>query len=177
LEDDPSALKEECEEAQRHIDQIIDNVHRLSRDLSPHILEDLGLSEALRWLVSDFAKHHRVEASSDVGDIDSSFSQETQRVIYRIFQEALTNVAKHAQATRVTLDIQEETDSVSFSVTDDGKGFNVKQAMLRDLTEKGMGLSAMEERARMLGGSLEIRSEKGKGTTVGFTIPVDTEES
>lgn len=172
LQKDPGALKKECEKAQRHIDRIIDSVHRLSRDLSPHVLEDLGLSAALRWLISDFSKLHRISASSEIGNIDRYFSREAQRLVYRIFQEALTNIGKHAQATHVSVAIREEADRVSFSVEDDGKGFDAKQAMRRDSTEKGMGLSTMEERAWMLGGSLSIWSQEGGGTRLDFTIPV-----
>jgi signal transduction histidine kinase len=100
------------------------------------------------------------------------FSQKTHINLYRIFQEALTNIGKHAQATRVSIAIKKDGDRVSFSVEDDGKGFDVRQATLREVTEKGLGLETMNERVWMLGGSLDLRSQKGKGTRLSFAIPI-----
>ena len=172
LRKDQTALREGCESTLKYIDQVIENVRRLSRDLSPTLLEDLGLSAALRWLIDDFAKHFHVKVSLDIADMDNFFSQKAQIIIYRIFQEALTNIAKHAQATQVSVVVKKKDGSVSFSLEDNGKGFDVKQAMMRNSTEKGLGLAAMDERTWMLGGSFDVWSQEGKGTRVSFTIPI-----
>ena len=172
LRKDQKVLRDECEYTRGSIDQIIENVRRLSQGLSPYLLENLGLTAALRRLIDDLTKDHKIETSLDIADVDNSLSQKRQLIIYRIFQEALTNIRRHAQATRISVVIKKEKDSLSFWVEDDGKGFDVKQAMMRDFTEKGLGLAAMEERVRMLGGFLDIRSEVGKGTKIGFTIPI-----
>jgi len=171
LRKDQRVLRDECEYTQGSIEQIIENVRRLSQDLSPYLLENLGLMAALRRLIDGLTKDHKIEVSIDIADIDNFLSQKRQLIIYRIFQEALTNVRRHAQATRIYVAIKKEKYSLSFLVEDDGKGFDVKQAIMRDSGERGLGLAAIEERVRMLGGSLEIWSEVGKGTKISFAIP------
>jgi len=171
LRKDQKVLRDECEYTQRSIEQIIENVRRLSQDLSPYLLENLGLTAALRRLIGDLGKDHKIETSLDITDVDNSLSQKRQLIVYRIIQEALTNIRRHAQATRISVAIKKEQNRLSFWVEDDGKGFDVKQAMTRDVDERGLGLAAVEERVRMLGGSLDIRSEIGRGTKISFTIP------
>jgi len=171
LRKDQKALRDECEFNQGSVEEIIENVRRLSQDLRPHLLENLGLTAALRRLIGDLAKDHKVETLLDIMEIDNSVSEKRQLIIYRIFQEALANIRRHAQATHIFVSIKKEKDSISFCVEDDGKGFNVKQVTMRNFGEKGLGLQAMDERVRMLGGSLDIWSEVGKGTRIGFTIP------
>jgi signal transduction histidine kinase len=141
--------------------------------LSPSILDDLGLLAAIRWLIDDSTKYYNIKTSLDIEDINNMFSREAQIIIYRIFQESLTNIGKHAQATCVSVVIKKQGGRVSFVVKDDGKGFDVEQVLGRDSTERGLGLAAMDERARMLGGFFYIRSQEGKGTEITFTIPVD----
>ena len=97
-----SSLQEECDKISLYVDQIIDNVRRLSRDLSPAILEDLGLSAALEWLIENFNKQHSIQTRVKIVDINPLFSKETQTNLYRIFQEALTNIGKHAHASHVS---------------------------------------------------------------------------
>jgi PAS domain S-box-containing protein len=172
LRKDQKVLRDECEYSQGSIEQIIENVRRLSQDLSPYLLENLGLTAALRRLIDDLARDHKVETSIDIADIDNSLSQKRQLIVYRIFQEALTNIRRHAQATRISVAIKKEKDNLSFLVEDDGKGFDAKQAIAGNFNEKGLGLASMEERVRMLGGFLDIWSEVGKGTRISFTIPV-----
>jgi signal transduction histidine kinase len=105
-------------------------------------------------------------------EIDNLFSHEGQITIYRIIQECLTNIAKYAHATYVSIVISKEDDGVLFSVEDDGKGFDLKKVSSKDPGEKGLGLAAMYERARMLGGYLEVWSQESKGTKITFKIPI-----
>lgn len=100
------------------------------------------------------------------------FPREGQTLIYRIFQEAFTNIGKHAQANNVSVKINKGEKRVFFLVKDDGIGFDVEEQDALDHTEKGMGLSAMDERVRMLGGQLEVSSQKNQGTTISFIIPI-----
>ena len=172
LQEDQALLRAECEDTNQYVDQIIDNVRRLSRDLSPSILEDLGLSSALRWLIQDFGRRHSMDTSLDIGDIDHLFSQEAQTNLYRIFQEALTNISKHAEANRVSFVVKKKDSRVYFLMEDNGKGFDVDQVKKMQSFEKGVGLAAMEERVHMLGANLDLRSKERKGTRVSFTIPI-----
>ncbi len=166
------AIKEECESISQYIDQVIEEVRRLSRDLTPSILEDAGLLAAIRWLIGNSNKNYHVDMTMDVMDIDDLFSRDAQIIVYRIFQEALTHIGRHAQAKNVCLMIRKHNGGVSFSVEDDGIGFDVLRAAKVNPDERGLGLATMEERARMLGGSLEIWSEKGKGTRISFHVPL-----
>ena len=172
LKQDQVTIKEECESISQYIKQVIENVRRLSRDLTPSILEDAGLSAAIRRLISNFNKNNNINMTLDITDIDDLFSQDAQIIIYRILQEALTNIGKHAKAKNVSMAIKKHDDRVSFSIEDDGIGFDVPRAAMVNPDERGLGLTIMDERARMLGGSLELWSEEGKGTRISFHIPL-----
>ena len=170
---DNRTIKKDLAASLNSVDQIIESVRRLSRDLSPSILEDLGLSAALRWLVREFEERFKVKFTSSIPEIDNLFPREGQTLIYRIFQEAFTNIGKHAQANHVSVVIKKEERRVSFLVEDDGIGFDVEEQDVLDHTEKGMGLSAMDERVRMLGGQLGVSSQGNQGTTISFIIPIE----
>ena len=172
LRKDQATIKEECESISQYVDQVIEEVRRFSRDLTPAILEDAGLLVALRWLIGNSNKNHHIDMTMDVMDLDDLLSQDAQIIIYRIFQEALTNIGRHAQAKNVSLMIQKHNGGVSFSVEDDGIGFDVLRTATANPSEKGLGLTVMAERAQMLGGSLELWSEEGKGTRISFWIPL-----
>ena len=157
----------------KQLDAIIENVRRLSRDLSPAILEDLGLNAALENLFENFGKYYAIdEITSQFEDVQGLFPEEAQINIYRIFQECLTNIAKYAQPTRVIATVTKEDGAVKFMVADNGRGFDIDQVLAQEARDKGLGLAAMEERVRMLGGTLEIQSRKNLGTKVSFRIPL-----
>jgi PAS domain S-box-containing protein len=177
LRKDQGAIRRECQNILQYIDQIIENVRRLSRDLSPSILEDLGLTAALRWLIDTFIKNDSIKVSVNIADIDNFFSQDQQIIIYRIAQEALTNIGKHAGAKNVSLVTQIDDTRVFLCIEDDGEGFDVARATMEEPSERGLGLAIMDERARMLGGSLEIWSQKGKGARITLSIPIDRKGS
>ena len=167
-----AALREECRQVLENIDQVIDNVARISRDLSPSILEDLGLVPALRRLVDNFSKAYKIKVASDLADVGTSFSKDSLIMIYRIIQEALTNIGKHARAGNVSVKVRRANGRYLFSIEDDGQGFDVPAAKAKRADEKGMGLSTMIERTRMLGGGLDIWSESGRGTRIELAVPV-----
>jgi signal transduction histidine kinase len=172
LQEGQAELREECRRNLKSIDEIIENARRLSRDLSPSILEDIGLTPALRWLVDNFIKNYRIPVASDILNVDQLFPRHSQIMIYRIFQEAFANIGKHAQAGRVSVKVRLEGNKACFSIEDDGRGFDPRAAATREPQEKGMGLITMDERARMLGGSLDIWSEAGQGTRLAFCFPI-----
>jgi PAS domain S-box-containing protein len=169
---DQADLKKDCNETMSYITEVSEAVRRLSRDLSPSILEDLGLSAAIWWLVEASTQRFHIENSIDPAELDSLFSQEGQITVYRIFQECLTNVAKHARATHVSIGIAKENAQAVFQVEDNGEGFDVKRVLSKPPSKRGVGLSAMYERTRMLGGSLDMWSKQGAGTRITFRIPV-----
>jgi PAS domain S-box-containing protein len=172
LRADQARLKTDCDEVIDYINEVTENVRRLSRDLSPSILEDLGLSAAIRRLVETSTKHSNIESSLEMTEMEDLFSREGRITVYRIVQECLTNIAKHAQATHVSIVIRKQDDRVFFCLEDNGKGFDGKEVFGMDPSKKGLGLAAMYERTRMLGGSLDIWSQEGAGTRITFTVPL-----
>jgi PAS domain S-box-containing protein len=172
IEKDVSTRKK-CTETLEYIGRTIENVRRLSRDLSPSVLEHFGLSAAIRRLTEEFEKHFDVETSLRLEEIDNIFSQNEQIIIYRIVQEALTNVGRHAHATRAQINIKKQAKRVSFHIEENGVGFDVSQFSLKDTSDKQIGLAAMRERALMLGGDLHVISRNGGGTEIVFTAPIN----
>jgi PAS domain S-box-containing protein len=185
-------LKVDFDASFQHLDAIIDKVREISRHLSPTILEEIGLTDSIKNLFEEFCKHYNCACLSDksaVGPdlppqqpqchllesdgIDGLFSHQAQVNIYRILQESLTNISKHSQATRVFLSVKRRADEVRFEVRDNGKGFNAEEALAAGTAHNGMGLVAMQERVRMVGGAFEVKSGEGSGASLSFTIPID----
>ncbi len=167
------ALQRNCEQLLDYIDGVIENVRRLSWDLSPSILEDLGLSASLGYLIDEISRNNQMQDAVKMDQVDHLFSAETQINIYRIFQESLTNIVKHAHASQLAVDIHRQDNKVVFQLRDNGVGFDKIQALSREVSQKSLGLTAMKERALMANGTLDIWSRRGKGTQVTFTIPID----
>lgn len=168
----PTDLVDECKDISAYIKQIIEDTRRLARELSPRMVEDLGLSAALRWMIEDAGKHLNVQTDINVEDIDPLLSVATRVWVYRIFQEAISNITKHARANRIAVIVKRSGDSVGFSIKDDGAGFDIEKITGLNSTEKGLGLATMEERVNMLGGRFTLSSDKDKGTEVGFSLPI-----
>ncbi len=175
LRPDHQPLSRDCEEMLAHLDGVLQRVRQVSQDLNPPgVLADLGFQAALGYLVEEFGKLYAIRQNSlEVADIEPLFSRRSQVIIYRIFQEALTNIGRHAQASRVSIAIKKQRAQVSFTIQDDGRGFVKQQVLGKKATHCGIGLSAMQERVKMLGGTLQIRSRKDEGTRISFVLPVE----
>ena len=165
-------IQAECQEMRQNINDIIENVRRLARDLSPVVLDDLGLQAAIEYLVNNFSKLYNIDIWHKTTDINHLFDEESQRIIYRILQESLTNIGKHSQADNVSLMIEEKERQVHFIIRDNGKGFNVSGTLQKIDADRGMGLATMSERVRILGGKLDIQSRIGGGTIITFSTPI-----
>jgi PAS domain S-box-containing protein len=165
-------LRNEFESLPLYLDEVIENVRRLSRDLTPSVLEQFGLATGVKNLLNDFGKHYDIRWDRlQVEEIDDCFSPSSQTNIYRIFQEALTNIGRHAQATQISIAIEKQNNYVTFTIDDNGRGFDPRVVVNRENGQRGIGLAAMQERARMAGGHLEIRSGPSSGTHLAFRIP------
>jgi hypothetical protein len=156
-EDDQPELKQECRELLEYLDGVIENVRRLSRDLSPSILEDLGLLSALKYLLDGLGKHFTVRQSFEIEDLNSLFPTEAQIIIYRIFQECLNNITKHAGAREVLVAVRQDDGNVHFTLEDDGAGLTCSDLELMQSPPDG----GPDERARMLGGARIWRAGAG----------------
>ncbi|MBM4275703.1 MAG: PAS domain S-box protein [Deltaproteobacteria bacterium] len=164
------SLKQEVSRMLGSINATIEEVRRLYLDLSPGDLEDLGLTIALRSLIEDFAHlQKQIKWKINMEYLDGLFSLPIQTAIYRVVQEALTNIGKHARPKNVFLEIKRDNQKVSFTIEDDGIGFERNKVVTE---KKTLGLLAMEERVRILGGSFDLWSQEKRGTRITFTIPV-----
>lgn len=176
LRKDQGKLRQECSHILKTVDTLIENIRRLIRDLSPAVLEELGLTSAIKLLLEELNRHHHVElAGVDIEDIDHFFPSRIQLAIYRVFQEAFTNIGKHARARQVSVLAKTRGDQVFFLIKDNGLGFNPEEPALKG-NRGGIGLTTMKERIRSAGGHVEIRSQEGKGTEIAFNIPTKAEE-
>jgi PAS domain S-box-containing protein len=167
------SLQEDCEDTILYLNQVIEDTRRLSRDLSPSALDDLGLAAALRRLVNQFMKLNPCHVRSQIGDIDGVLSKDAEIHLFRIFQEALTNVERHAQAQNVQVSAERQNGSIVCRIEDDGRGFDLKQLAVNS-ENRGLGLTIMRERVRMLGATIDLTSSIGGGTCIRFSLPVMT---
>jgi PAS domain S-box-containing protein len=158
------SLQGGCQEMLDHMDDVVDKIRRLSHSLSPSVLDDLGLTAALRHLVDEFCKHFRVECCSiSIDDVDDLFPPQVQMHLYRLFQEALTNIGKHADATCVTVEVKLLEDWAVFTIVDNGRGFDPAGADAAPDEPRGLGLPTIKERVKFFQGEFDIQSKPGQG--------------
>lgn len=172
LRKDQTSLIGECDFLLGCIDGIIENTRRLCHDLSPYLLEELGLLPSLEHMFAEVCQRNNITCSFETEPIDYPLSRGALVSIYRIFQEALTNIVKHSGATQVSLFVKRQPGELIFIVADNGKGFDIRLVNQRPASKRGMGLFAMAERTRMLGGSFQILGQRGDGTKIVFSIPL-----
>jgi signal transduction histidine kinase len=167
--EETDANREKLKEMTRLVDEAVLFVRKLAAELRPSILDDLGLIPALEWHSQEFTRRFQinVEFKSRVEEIETSPMIATG--IFRIYQESLTNVARHSEAKKVVSVLEIIGGEIHLSIADDGKGFDMNGSG----RTKTLGLLGMKERALMLGGTLEIISEPGKGTTIYISVPLD----
>ncbi len=151
--------------------QSIEEVREIAQNLRPYHLDRLGLTKALEVMIEKVAATTRIRFVSELVPLDDLFSKEDAITLYRVVQESLNNIVKHAQASEVRVSIERLTDSVTLTIKDNGRGFLLSDAAAR---ASGFGLAGMAERVRMLGGEWRIDSQEGQGTTVTIrlTLPV-----
>lgn len=170
IQDDQGGYNEEFEIMLQSVQQLIDMTRVLFRGLTPSMVDDLGLTHSIKYLANEFANLSPKKTLIEIPNIDKLFSSKTSIAIYRIIQEILTNIEKHADADNVSIVVEKNPQFALFRIEDDGKGFDDKQNVADNM---GLGLIYMEERVRMFGGSFEVHSQLNQGTKVYFTIPFE----
>ena len=169
-------LQRSIDRTQRLVERSVEIVHRFARKLRPTVLDDLGLIPALHT----FMKHFRAETCSRVSL--SAFAEvdrldgDKRTVLFRVAQEALTNVARHAQASQAEVKLEKRHGAVCLTITDDGKGFPTER-VVRSQNGKRLGLLGMTERLEIVGGNFTVTSAPGKGTTVLARVPLSDHPS
>lgn len=149
----------------------LQDTRRFIFDLRPMILDDLGLEKTLRQYVRQWAEKHKTETNIAVSGIKDRLPNAVETTVYRIVQDALNNVADHAHAAHVQINVDLEESTLIASVEDDGSGFNV-QELEGGETNKALGIASMRQRAEMLGGQLVVESFVGRGTKVTAAVPI-----
>ncbi len=154
------------QELYENVANLSDDIRHLAYQYHPSILDDLGLGSALRSLCEDFEKWEGISVTCELPDGARKISQAVGTCLYRVVQESLRNVSKHAQASAVHLILREDEQEITLSIQDNGKGFEVD-----GLLSRGLGFVSMRERVRLVGGTLLVESQPGHGTIVKVSIP------
>jgi len=153
--------------------QTLDSLHSLTLELRLSVLDDLGLVAALKRYVKDYATGVGLDTDFEtVGLEEKRLTPQVETTLYRIVQEALTNVARHTEASQVSVLLEQRKGSVIAIIEDDGRGFDVEGALTSGQLKR-LGLHGMQERAHLVGGMLTLESTPGVGTTVFIEIPLD----
>jgi len=169
---DMVGFKGKIADTQRLLQQTMETVHGFARELRPAMLDDLGLAPTLRSYVMGFAERTGILVELRTCAEAENLSGDEKTVLFRIAQESLTNVAKHAHATRVSVTLRKKsTNAIQMDVKDDGKAFQTDQGCHSRNGKKRLGLLGMRERVRLVNGCFEVEHARGKGTTVRVEIP------
>ncbi len=177
LDDDPEEVRERFNELRGMVTQAITSVRQFSRDLRPLALEDLGLVAAMHYLVNQLGQRENIDATLEVDGEAEDLSSDMEVAIYRILQETLNNVKKHAHATQVKVIAQFTKSQVKLIVRDDGRGFQVPESLTDFASDGSFGIMGLEERAHLFGGHINVQSEPEQGTIVRLVMPRQTERS
>jgi len=163
---DPAQAARELEQVRTGIGNLSEEVRRISHTLHPSVIDDLGIAPGIRSLVNDFSEREHMIVTFDAQQVPDGIPPEIATGLYRITQEALRNVAKHAGRTHVKVFLKGIPDGIRLQIIDSGAGFDVHAR------RTGLGLISMEERARLIGGSFNIESQAGDGTRLTIDVPL-----
>ena len=165
-------LLEKIESMSKRIDMTIQTVRRISSELRPRILDDFGLAAAIEWQAEEFQNRTGIKCEVTLDNENIILDPDFSTMIFRIFQESLTNVARHANATRVEVSLKKKADKLVLEVKDNGKGITEEQIS----DPKSFGILGMRERANSFRGEVKINGIRDEGTTVTVSIPINCKE-
>jgi len=164
-------VRNKLADAKKLVEQLMVQVRSMSLELRPAMLQELGLAPTLRWYVNTYADRRDMVIRIDSLELSGRLAEEVEITLYRIFQEALTNVSRHAHASRVTLSLKKNGTLITASIEDDGVGFDLQEIVRKG--SPGLGLLSMRERVTSLNGRFELQSSPGEGTCIWVKIPVE----
>jgi PAS domain S-box-containing protein len=167
-----AVLRQKVDSMLELIDGTIQMVRRIATELRPGLLDDLGLAAAIEWQAQDFAERTGIQCGLRLSDANIAYDRDLATAVFRILQETLTNVIRHAEATQICVELDDRPDELVLIVQDNGKG--ITQSQISDHTS--LGLIGMRERARFWGGDVKFQGEPGQGTTVTVRIPRQSAE-
>jgi len=170
-QDAPTIIQERLAESEALIDQTLTETRKLSLELRPTMLDDLGLIPTLRWYIHQFRNRLNIHTSFTSSGIHQAFPPGLETVVYRVVQEGLTNVARHAKASKVEVNLDYRADQLLLTIADDGIGFDVQELFQSKNVDYRLGLLGIEERISLFAGTLNVNSSPGKGTTLRIIFP------
>jgi signal transduction histidine kinase len=170
--DPEKRFQERLESVKRLTEEALRSVRNLALLLRPSMLDDLGLESALHWQAKEFSRRCGIPVSVNVHGQVEILPESHRLCLYRVVQEAMTNCGKHADASRISVNVEQQGNRVSMSVHDDGRGFDSKRRPTH-----GLGLLGMTERARSLQGSIIVTSQPGRGTLIKLELPIQLDPS
>ena len=154
------------------IQSTVEEVRRITMDLRPATLDDLGILATIAWFCREFQETYaNVKIEKEIGIAETDIPESLKTVIFRVVQEALNNVAKHSGAESVTIFLTMRSDTIELTIEDNGRGFDLKEALIVDDSQRGFGLRSMRERTELSGGSFSLESIRREGTTVKASWP------
>ena len=168
LNDDQQILKDKIDSSLKLIDSSIDSIQRIAEKLRPNILDELGIGPAIDWQAKDFSERTGIECTCDLPKVELVLDKEKSTAVFRIYQEALTNIARHANANKVFISLKEYKNDLILEIKDNGKGITINQVN----DPRSLGILGMKERALLFGGTVIIKSSMNSGTTVRVELPV-----
>jgi len=167
----PRELSQALNDARQSTEAIADELRRVSRDLRPSLLDDLGLVPAIKWLLDDLNGRSGIRGRLLARGVERRLALDAELCLFRIAQEALRNVELHAHASRVVVTLTDEREQVRLLVEDNGQGFQSEGPTPKLALSGKLGILGIQERARLLGGSFTLRSSPGKGACIQVSIP------
>ena len=167
------ASREKLLEVKKHAEQAVEDVRELSRLLRPRMLDDLGLLPTLRWYVRTFSERTGIHVTFDNKESTDSLDPDIESMLFRITQEALTNIVKHSQSKSAIVRLDCQKKSIQLEIQDYGIGLKTNQPTQSEFT-KGSGIPGIRDRVSLWGGEFSIRSQAGKGTILRIMIPIET---
>jgi PAS domain S-box-containing protein len=170
---DDVSCKKVLERINEQLRDITESIRQNSYSLHPAMLEDLGLIPTLRWYIDSFIRSDSLEVDFEAVGFDERVPEQIRLTMYRVAQEALTNVVRHAEAGRISLKLTKGYPKVIMVIEDDGKGFSLEKD---DATGMGLGIVGIRERVEKLGGGFNIRTFPGKGTRIRVTLPLEVND-
>ena len=169
LRQDQELLREKAAAMTKLADAMIKTVKKITARLRPALLDDLGVSAALEWELGEFVERTGIECNLTVKPEEIDLDPDRSTAVYRIFQEVLTNIARHSQATSAEAALRVDSGRLEMEISDNGAGITEEQIA----SPRSFGLIGIRERAMQFGGEVRIEGVKGKGTTISITLPLD----
>ncbi|MDO9124036.1 MAG: sensor histidine kinase, partial [Deltaproteobacteria bacterium] len=171
LPQEASGLRGRVGEAKSLSNQTLVAMRQLSMDLRPTMLDDLGLIPTLRWYIQNFSSRLNIYSDFKAIGFEEKLPPQIETAFYRIVQEALNNISKHAEASQVEISLEQRDSTIYTSIIDNGRGFDLDKVLHPESPERGFGIIGMQERISLLGGKIDIQSRPGFGTRIHIEVP------